>query len=136
MIRVWWVAVFTVVAACDDHLFQAEGGDAITADWCGVQPVLADSCATSGCHAASSAAGGLDLESDAYAALVEAPSTGEPSLQLVTPGDPDASILLQKVEGTQTVGARMPPGTPLTDDTLAAIRTWIADGATDCEGTP
>lgn len=126
-----------VLAACDDHLFQPQGGDAVAADWCGVEPVLAASCATSGCHDAGSATAGLDLETDPLAALVDVEGS-YPGLVYVVPGDPDASYLLQKIEGTQAsgTGSRMPLGPPLDDASIAAVRTWISDGAADCGGAP
>ena len=48
----------------------------------------------------------------------------------VVPGDPDASFLIQKLNGTQTLGNRMPDGGPyLTTATVNVIRQWIQDGA-------
>jgi hypothetical protein len=68
----------------------------------------------------------------AYAALVNAPSTGKPSAIRVVPGDPDASYLVQKIEGAPgIVGERMPrTGGPfLTPGQIAIIRRWIELGA-------
>ena len=75
---------------------------------------------------------GLDLSSaDAsFANLVGVASLEEPSLQRVAPGDPDASYLVHKVEGTAAVGGRMPLfQDPLEPDVIAAIREWISLGA-------
>jgi hypothetical protein len=48
----------------------------------------------------------------------------------VIPGDPDHSLLIQKLEGTQTVGQRMPRGGPFLDQsTIDVIRQWITNGA-------
>jgi hypothetical protein len=64
------------------------------------------------------------------AMLVNVPSTEVPSLLRVRPGDPDNSYLIQKLEGTAAVGARMPlGGGALPAATIAAIRQWITDGA-------
>lgn len=76
--------------------------------------------------------GSMDLSTaDAsYAALVSTTSNSVAELQRVAESDPDNSFLLDKLEGRQTVGARMPfRGTPLSDDTIAAVRAWIAAGA-------
>jgi hypothetical protein len=60
-----------------------------------------------------------------------------PSLQRVTPGNPDASYLIQKIEGTAAVGARMPlNGPPLPADAIAVIRQWIVDGAPASSSPP
>ena len=53
-----------------------------------------------------------------------------PALQRVNPGSRDNSYLIRKLEGSATVGARMPLGGPFLDDaTIAVIRQWIAAGA-------
>ena len=84
-----------------------------------------------GCHAGAAAPVGLRLEEGAsFAMLVNAPSTEVPALNRVTPGDPDGSYLIQKLEGTAAVGAQMPLGQPpLPQATIAVIRQWIANGA-------
>jgi cbb3-type cytochrome c oxidase subunit III len=48
---------------------------------------------------------------------------------VVIPGDPDASLLAQKILGTQTAGAIMPPGGKLADDQIQLILSWIESGA-------
>jgi len=89
----------------------------------------------SGCHSGPQGnplPAGLDLTSlsMSFTALVNAPSTEVGALNLVEPGDPDNSYLVQKLEGTAAVGARMPLfGTPLSQGTIDAIRQWITDGA-------
>jgi hypothetical protein len=48
----------------------------------------------------------------------------------VVAGQPDASFLVQKLEGTQTLGDRMPQGGPyLSQDLINDVRLWIANGA-------
>jgi hypothetical protein len=50
----------------------------------------------------------------------------------VAPGDPDNSYQIKKLEGTASVGARMPLGAPaLEQATVDVIRQWISDGAID-----
>lgn len=83
------------------------------------------------CHAGASAPQGLRLEAGmSYGMLVNVASVEVPSLDRVEPGDPDNSYIIHKLEGTQSVGERMPLGGPyLPSGTIAAIRQWITDGA-------
>lgn len=72
----------------------------------------------------------LSTADASYAALVGTTSISVSTLQRVAESDPDNSFLLDKIEGRQTVGARMPfGGEPLSNDTIAAIRAWIVAGA-------
>jgi hypothetical protein len=91
--------------------------------------VLTPLCTT--CHSGAAAPLGLRLDEGAsYALLVNAPSTEVPSLLRVDPGNPDGSYLIQKLEGTAAVGARMPlGGSPLSAETIGVICQWIAEGA-------
>lgn len=84
-----------------------------------------------GCHAGAQAPIGLRLdEASSYAMLVNAPSAEVPSLARVRPGNPDASYLIQKLQGSAAVGGRMPlGGPPLPQETIDVIRQWITDGA-------
>jgi len=72
----------------------------------------------------------MSLESGkAYGNLVNQPST-ESSLNRVTPGSPDSSYLVNKLEGTQTSGGRMPlNGNPLPSSQIELIKRWISTGA-------
>lgn len=83
------------------------------------------------CHAGAQAPLGLRLDAaSSYAMLVNAPSVEVPGLRRVRPGDPDASYLIQKIEGTAAIGGRMPlNGPPLPQATIAVIRQWIVEGA-------
>lgn len=92
--------------------------------------VFTPTCATSGCHAGSGQAG-LVLEADmSFDNLANVPSTQVASLDRIEPGDPDNSYLIQKLEGTASVGARMPfGGTPLDQSVIDDISQWISDGA-------
>ena len=84
-----------------------------------------------GCHAGAGAPLGLRLdEASSYALLVNASSVEVAALRRVQPGNPNASYLIQKLEGTAAVGARMPLNAPpLPASTIAVIRQWISDGA-------
>ncbi len=96
-----------------------------------VEQVLVPRCATSACHAAGAAPPVLDAGS-AYAALVSVQS-GQASLPLVEPNEPEASYLVHKLRGTQGSvggsGAIMPTDGVLAPADLAAIEAWIANGA-------
>ncbi|WP_395703224.1 hypothetical protein [Aquabacterium sp.] len=84
-----------------------------------------------GCHAGAAAPMGLRLDAgSSYALLVGVPSAEAPGLRRIAPGNPGESYLIQKLEGSAAVGARMPFGGPYLDAaTIAVIRQWIADGA-------
>src|SRR5882762_9599893 len=105
----------------------------------GLQPTLASiqdnvftvNCAVSGCHGGTGAQYGLRLDPGFSAGnLINVHSPQDSNLIRVVPADPDASFLIQKLQGTQTVGSRMPDGGPyLTTATVNVIRQWILDGA-------
>jgi len=93
--------------------------------------VFTMTCAVSGCHRSPLTTAPMSLEAGAVpGTLVHVASTGMPSLLRVKPGDPDNSILIQRLEGTVT--PQMPfGGTPLDAATIARIREWITLGARD-----
>jgi outer membrane protein assembly factor BamB len=94
------------------------------------------------CHA-SEAGGGLNLRTKdlAYSSLVGVAAMGmdqgagtqqcvASGLQRVVAGDPDASLLLQKLEHTQTCGGPMPSASEtLPAAQLQQVRSWIGNGA-------
>jgi hypothetical protein len=109
---------------------EQDDGTGLTPDFESIQAnVFTPICTT--CHSGAAAPLGLRLDEGAsYALLVNAPSTEVPTLLRVNPGNPDASYLIQKLEGTAPVGGRMPlGGAPLPAETVAVIRQWISDGA-------
>jgi hypothetical protein len=113
--------------------------------WSAIYPeiITAKGCSQGAqCHGG---AGGMLNMSDAataYAALVGvaamgvlpgAPNCSESGLTRVVPGDPDNSLLVQKLSNTQTCGTQMPPGGPqggtFGPGQLEAVKAWIAAGA-------
>jgi hypothetical protein len=88
-------------------------------------------CTDGSCH--GGAQGGLTLSATAsvsYANLVNVPSPNESGEVRVIPGDAQNSYLVKKLEGRQSMGARMPlGGSPLDDTDLTNIRRWIDQGA-------
>ena len=96
------------------------------------QNIFTPTCATSGCHIGAAAPQGLRLdEGSSFALLVDIASNESPGLLRVNPNNPDLSYLIQKLEGTATIGGRMPLSGPpfLPQTTIDVIRQWIADGA-------
>lgn len=102
--------------------------------------LIAPRCASDPCHG-TSAAGGLAFgdESESLAALFGVSAGGSAcgggGGLLVAPGDPDASLLIHKLEGQDEIGddvcgSVMPTGgSQVSPASIAAIRMWIADGA-------
>ena len=108
-----------------------------------VLPVFQTSCALGSCHGAPGRNGiqlggsGSDASS-IRAALLE--TAARAPMPFVTPGEPDRSWLLRKVDGDfcgvacsrGACGERMPKGgAPLSAEARDAIAAWIASGAPD-----
>jgi hypothetical protein len=117
-------------------------GPAPTDEWSAILGVLDTNC--NGCHGAAfmGAGDGFNLGSDpctAWRNIVNVPAVtmsgmcSASGLTLVVPGDPDSSLLLQKVESaTPACGSPMPFGSVFANTdpaTVARLRTWIAAGA-------
>ncbi len=85
-----------------------------------VQPIFKTKCVI--CHGKL---GGWD--SSSYDFVM---TSGE-NAPVVIPGDPENSLLVQKLEGTQAEGAIMPPTGKLSDADIQKIIDWIASGAPD-----
>lgn len=88
------------------------------------------------CHIGAGAPNGLVLADaqTSYDNLVGVLAVESPSFYRVLAGDPDASYIVHKLEGTQDSGVRMPNGCPVTQpcldaETIGIIRDWIAAGA-------
>ena len=65
------------------------------------------------CHVGAAAPLGFRLDAAAsYAMLINTPSVEVPGLRRISPGDPNNSYLIQKIEGHASVGAQMPLGGP------------------------
>jgi hypothetical protein len=108
-----------------------------------VAPLLSGSCATASCHGGGSLPPVFDRHGGAKklrATLVGVASEERPERTYVAAGVPDASYLLQKIDGhlvdaecvDHDCGSPMPLDNPsLSDGARAKIRTWIAQGALD-----
>jgi hypothetical protein len=87
-----------------------------------IRPLLAERCFS--CHGGLKQEAGLRL--DTVALMVEGGESGG----VVTKGDPDASLILERVRDTDPV-TRMPPegeGEPLSAEQLAMLKDWIKAG--------
>lgn len=96
-------------------------------------PSLGESCG--GCHT-SEYVGAFYVEDDIEAThdrLLNLVPHGDRDARYVVPGDPDASLLLQKLSTTPPFGDPMPPedsSAPALDPVIAdALRAWVAGGA-------
>ena len=83
-----------------------------------ILPIFVSKCVM--CHGSL---GGWDASS------YEKVMTSGDNAPVVIPGDPDGSILAQKLLNKQTFGTVMPPGSKLPDDEIELILAWIAAGA-------
>jgi hypothetical protein len=95
--------------------------------------VFTPTCAVSNCHTGAGAPYGLRLdEANSFGLLVNVASSEVPAIMRVAPNDPGGSYLVLKLEGTATVGSRMPlGGAALPQASIDSIRQWISDGAID-----
>lgn len=105
-----------------------------------VQPIFNNNCAFNGCHGGAilePADRPMDLSAgSSRASTVGVESVQNPGMDRIAPGDPDASYLVHKIQGTQAAvggsGSRMPKGLPaLAPAEIDIIRDWIEDGARD-----
>jgi len=99
-----------------------------------VASIFTQSCAFNGCHGSAAKAANLDLEARAtlHEQLVGRESAVAPGVLLVDPGNPEGSLLYEKMaQCSPSVGAAMPVNAPilLSDETVAVVREWIAAGA-------
>ncbi len=84
------------------------------------------------CHVGANAPQGLRLDAaNSYAMLVNVASAESPGTLRVSPGNPDASYIVQKIEGIAAVGVRMPANGPpyLPQDRIDLVKRWITAGA-------
>jgi mono/diheme cytochrome c family protein len=89
-----------------------------------VEPIFAFHC--NGCHGDDGVAAGLDTSS--YSNLRKGGELGND----IVAGDPDASEIVQRIEGRRGERRRMPLGSrPLTGEQIGQIRAWIKAGARD-----
>ena len=137
-------------AATDDTAGQEEGSTATPSDSTGggmtdlshdadIQPIWNAHCTTA-CHEPGGAwVTFVDLSDGAYDRIVGQPAVTVPSINFIEPGDPDASYIWHKIQGTQAMvdggnGDGMPypssnPPTMLSQEEFDTIEEWILGGA-------
>lgn len=122
-------------ASAPDSSETDAGSDAgpVVGSFASVYEIISASCV--GCHGAGKTldlstaelalAGLVGVEAQ-YAACV---SDGGVTPVRVVAGDPAASLLIAKLEGTQSCGKQMPPKALLAAEQVAVFRAWVAAGA-------
>ena len=103
-------AVPAAVPAAGNSVFENE-----------IHPILAERCFT--CHGPEKQKSGLRLD------LQEPAMHGGDSGAAIVPGDPDTSLLIQLVTGSDPDRVMPPKGEPLTGEQIAKLKAWIAAGA-------
>lgn len=88
-----------------------------------IQPIFNANCTS--CHG-SSAQSGVNLTS--YDATMSSVGT-QYGQNIVVPGQPNNSPLVDKIEPSPQFGDRMPQGGALSEAQITLIRTWISEGA-------
>ncbi len=100
-----------------------------------VQTIFTSTCTFPGCHAGTNPQRGMNLSvGQTFANVVNVPAMELSTMNRVTPGQPDDSYLVHKVQGTHLAvggsGFQMPIGrSPLTQTEIDLIRAWISAGA-------
>ena len=140
--RVLVVLAATLMIGCDEKLSDLTGPTPnLQPTFSSIQHDIFETSDSSGrtpcvqCHTnvGRNPAGGLNLTSgNSYAALINAASLQRLGALRVIPGNPEASDLIQKLEGAAGIaGRRMPFNGPpyLTDGQILVIKRWIEIGA-------
>ena len=112
-----------------DNGDNGENGDAAVTLATLSAEIFTPSCAVSGCHAGPNASNGMSLEAGVIASeIIGVTSTGYGDIVRIAPGDPDNSLIVQKVRGE--AGGQMPQSAPaLSDEAIAKLIEWIEAGA-------
>lgn len=109
--------------ASTDKLFAMSPGaqkvdkSALELAWKDVSPIFAARC---GCHVSRTTAG---VSLATHRSTMAGGSKGP----IVTPGDPDASMMIQLIKGIRQ--PKMPPQGNLTPEQMETLAKWIKDGA-------
>lgn len=115
------------LASCkNDTLSEITGPVEDVSFMADIQPIFNGTCGGAGCHLESSQSG-VNLSS--YNQLMN--SIGQQyQREIVQPGEPDESPLVDKISPNPQHGQRMPfAREPLNDRQIQEIRVWIEEGA-------
>lgn len=121
-----------VLPGCKDDVITGPGGspsdvifpDSLVSYRDHVQVLFNQTCALATCHEGSTPAGDLNLTSYSNTMF------GVNGAPIVFVGNPDASPLVMRIQGT--AGVRMPLNrNPLNENQINGIRKWILEGAQD-----
>lgn len=117
-----FVAITGIFSSCrwDKTPLVAHGNDGVKDSVCflnEIQPIINSNCAMSGCHDAATHEAGYDLSS--YFNI----------LDLVKPGRPDKSKLIEVISGSGEEAMPPSPNPPLNQEQVDLIRQWIIEGA-------
>jgi len=128
-----------VVSGCSDlgDPVDSDGGDGggngSVSFAANVQPIFNASCLSVGvpCHQGATPEGNMNLEAGvSYGQIARVVTSGYAPGVRVVPGDPDSSVLFQKILGNIQFGPRMPFNQPaLSPGAIEIIRVWIEQGA-------
>jgi hypothetical protein len=109
----------------------AEGGSAGSGSTGDCDPdgleLLLTRCVGSTCHGDGSPFTGFAANEDTLVGFVDENGTASCASAgpLLDPGNPPASIIIQKLKGTATCGQKMPIGPAFTDDEIQCVEDWI-----------
>jgi uncharacterized membrane protein len=97
-----------------------------------VLPILSRHCFN--CHNPTRAAAGksASLDQTSRDTLLKGGRSGP----AIVPGDPEGSLMIQRMRGTDPDADIMPPRGKLPDETIAIIEQWIRDGAVWADAAP
>ena len=132
--KVIWLIIITAAAyslfSCGSSLKVPDRVQPDPSFYFSIQPIFTQNCVANGCHNSAARGGLVLLQGPAYVNLVNIPSTQEPSRMRVIPGDAENSYLIIKLEGSQTIGIKMPLGRePLDQVLIQNIINWVNMGA-------
>lgn len=124
-------AVALLLSGCSDvgDPVAPSGGDDPVSYAADIQPLFDAGCV--GCHG-QGGQGGLDLRPGVSRGNLVGVVSAVYGARRVDPGNPDGSVLYDKLADGGAYGQPMPPsGSGFTADELELVRRWIADGAQD-----
>src|SRR5580704_19177370 len=119
-----WIPAWLVIAGGTALLAQSPDRSGFEFFEKKIRPVFVTRCYVCHSAAAPKVQGGLQLDSRDL--LRKGGNSGSP----ITPGDPDASLLIRALRYSDP-NLKMPPGQPLAPDVVADFEQWVRMGAPD-----